>query len=60
MGLKESDLDFSQERVITTKEPSIGFMLGLGNLDAFRDWGYAGDYVEAMWTCFNRTIQTIM
>jgi GDPmannose 4,6-dehydratase len=23
--------------------------LGLGNLDAQRDWGYAGDYVEAMW-----------
>ena len=24
--------------------------LRLGNLDAYRDWGYAGDYVEAMWT----------
>jgi GDPmannose 4,6-dehydratase len=24
--------------------------LYLGNLDAKRDWGYAGDYVEAMWT----------
>jgi GDPmannose 4,6-dehydratase len=23
--------------------------LGLGNLDAERDWGYAKDYVEAMW-----------
>ncbi len=23
--------------------------LSLGNLDAYRDWGYAGDYVEAMW-----------
>jgi GDPmannose 4,6-dehydratase len=23
--------------------------LRLGNLDACRDWGYAGDYVEAMW-----------
>jgi GDPmannose 4,6-dehydratase len=23
--------------------------LRLGNLDAKRDWGYAGDYVEAMW-----------
>ena len=21
----------------------------LGNLDSSRDWGYAGDYVEAMW-----------
>jgi GDPmannose 4,6-dehydratase len=23
--------------------------LALGNLDATRDWGFAGDYVEAMW-----------
>jgi GDPmannose 4,6-dehydratase len=23
--------------------------LYLGNLDAMRDWGFAGDYVEAMW-----------
>ena len=23
--------------------------ISLGNLDARRDWGYAGDYVEAMW-----------
>ncbi len=23
--------------------------LGLGNLDARRDWGFAGDYVKAMW-----------
>ena len=23
--------------------------LALGSLDALRDWGYAGDYVEAMW-----------
>jgi GDPmannose 4,6-dehydratase len=23
--------------------------LHLGNLDAIRDWGYAGDYVKAMW-----------
>jgi len=24
-------------------------MLALGNLDARRDWGFAGDYVEGMW-----------
>lgn len=23
--------------------------ISLGNLDAMRDWGYAGDYVKAMW-----------
>ncbi|HQH27503.1 MAG TPA: GDP-mannose 4,6-dehydratase, partial [Oligoflexia bacterium] len=29
----------------------LGMMseLRLGNLDAHRDWGFAGDYVEAMW-----------
>ena len=29
--------------------------LRLGNLDARRDWGYAGDYVEAMWLMLQRT-----
>ncbi|OUX18886.1 MAG: GDP-mannose 4,6-dehydratase, partial [Rhizobiales bacterium TMED249] len=24
-------------------------VLSLGNIDARRDWGYAGDYVQAMW-----------
>ncbi len=24
--------------------------LSLGNLDARRDWGFAGDYVRAMWS----------
>ena len=24
-------------------------MLQLGNVDNARDWGFAGDYVEAMW-----------
>lgn len=30
---------------------SVGIQskLTLGNLEAFRDWGFAGDYVEAMW-----------
>ena len=32
----------------------------LGNLDAKRDWGYAGDYVEGMWRCCSRTSRTIM
>ncbi len=28
--------------------------LRLGNLDAQRDWGFAGDYVEAMWLMLNQ------
>lgn len=29
--------------------------LPLGNLDAQRDWGFAGDYVEAMWRMLQQT-----
>ena len=27
----------------------------LGNLDSKRDWGYAGDYVKAMWLMLQQT-----
>jgi GDPmannose 4,6-dehydratase len=30
--------------------------LTLGNLDASRDWGFAGDYVEAMWMMLQHNI----
>lgn len=30
--------------------------LRLGNLNAYRDWGYAGDYVEAMWKMLQQPI----
>ena len=30
--------------------------LSLGNLDARRDWGYAGDYVRAMWLMLQQTV----
>ena len=30
--------------------------ISLGNLDAARDWGYAGDYVEAMWMMLQQEI----
>lgn len=40
-------------RKITSAAANIYFgknqSLQLGNLDAKRDWGYAGDYVEGMW-----------
>ena len=32
--------------------------LFLGNLDAKRDWGFAGDYVEAMWMMLQTDIPT--
>ncbi len=30
--------------------------LRLGNLDAARDWGFAGDYVEAMWAMLQQDV----
>ena len=37
---------------------SVGIQnkLTLGNLDSERDWGFAGDYVEAMWKIVNHSI----
>jgi GDPmannose 4,6-dehydratase len=32
----------------------VGGKLRLGNLDAVRDWGYAKEYVEAMWLMLQR------
>jgi GDPmannose 4,6-dehydratase len=36
-------------RAATRIKLGLQSKLYLGNMDARRDWGYAGDYVEAMW-----------
>ena len=36
-------------RAVGRIEAGVQNKLTLGNLDAFRDWGFAGDYVEGMW-----------
>jgi GDPmannose 4,6-dehydratase len=36
-------------RALTRIKLGLQDKLYLGNLDSARDWGYAGDYVEAMW-----------
>jgi GDPmannose 4,6-dehydratase len=36
-------------RAATRIKEGLQDRLYLGNLDAKRDWGFAGDYVEAMW-----------
>jgi GDPmannose 4,6-dehydratase len=36
-------------RALTRIKLGLQEKLYLGNLDSARDWGYAGDYVEAMW-----------
>ena len=58
-GVTSSDLTYSQDDWDLPTAIHIGGAnrnqnlyfpkLRLGNLEAFRDWGYAGDYVEAMW-----------
>ena len=41
-------------RALTRIALGLQQKLFLGNLDARRDWGYAGDYVEAMWMMLQR------
>lgn len=36
-------------RAVAHHKLGVGNILYLGNLDAKRDWGFAGDYVKAMW-----------
>ena len=45
-------LEFVTRKIThSVAEIALGYSdsLALGNLDAKRDWGFAGDYVEAMW-----------
>lgn len=46
-SIDPNNLTFNDNHIIS--ESSTFPKLRLGNLHAFRDWGYAGDYVEAMW-----------
>lgn len=49
IGVKNSDrLDEKGKPMVRNGK------LVLGNLDAVRDWGFAGDYVEAMWLMVQR------
>jgi GDPmannose 4,6-dehydratase len=43
-----NDLTFSAEHILHTPNEIKFPKLRLGNLESCRDWGYAGDYVEAM------------
>ena len=36
-------------RAVTRISLNLQEKLTLGNLDSYRDWGFAGDYVEGMW-----------
>ncbi len=39
--------DFTDDHIVIHRESFP--KLRLGNIHAYRDWGYAGDYVKAMW-----------
>lgn len=43
-----SFVEYKEDELIRLAIEKVGY-LTLGNLDAKRDWGFAGDYVEAMW-----------
>ena len=53
MWLKNNDLKLDylcySDTMIYGLNDSIFPKLRLGNIESYRDWGYAGDYVEAMW-----------
>ena len=43
-------------RALTRIKLGLQKKLYLGNLDARRDWGYAGDFVEAMWRMLQQPV----
>jgi GDPmannose 4,6-dehydratase len=60
-GVKPSDLVYDKDEMYIAGrvDRDQGFQfpkLRLGNLDTYRDWGYAGDYVEAMWMMLQQRI----
>ena len=44
---QQNEYNFDSDNIIINEHKFP--KLRLGNLEAFRDWGYAGDYCEAMW-----------
>ena len=46
-------------RAATRIKLGLQDLLYLGNLDAERDWGFAGDYVEAMWLMLQHDLSLI-
>jgi GDPmannose 4,6-dehydratase len=51
-GSPRRGLEFVERKVsngVTRIKRGLDSELRLGNLDARRDWGFAGDYVECMW-----------
>jgi GDPmannose 4,6-dehydratase len=50
-------LYIDNDNIYTDQHGGLAFpLLFLGNLESYRDWGYAGDYVEAMWLMLQQEI----
>jgi GDPmannose 4,6-dehydratase len=52
-------LEFSTRKIsdgVARIKLGLGGELRLGNLDAKRDWGYAGEYVEGMWMMLQQDV----
>ena len=52
MSLRDEELSSSQKKItdgVARIHCGLSEELRLGNLDVKRDWGFAGDYVKAMW-----------
>jgi GDPmannose 4,6-dehydratase len=52
-------LEFSTRKItdgVARIKLGLADTIELGNLDAKRDWGYAGDYVEAMWMMLQQDV----
>lgn len=47
-------------RAVARHQLGVGSTLYLGNLDAKRDWGFAGDYVKAMWLMLQQEKTRVM
>jgi GDPmannose 4,6-dehydratase len=47
-------------RAVAEIKLSLSRHLSVGNLESKRDWGFSGDYVEAMWLCCSRISRMIM
>ena len=52
MNLKRRGIEFVTRKIsdgVAKIKLGLANHISLGNLDAKRDWGYAPDYIEAMW-----------
>src|SRR5438270_248849 len=49
LELVEGDLQDLSSLIAVVEQVQPDEVLSLGNIDAGRDWGFAGDYAEAMW-----------